>query len=206
MGIVMIKSRMVLLDIFLVFLDQILQIMNQILSHPHLIYIYLRLFLCQFLLTYFLTQLIQCPEIFLHQFFVFLILQSLVSRKGGIGVEIGVTNLVDDVFASSVQRTAELIFDQIEICVNGLLQNSAFRFNTTIHSIFFDLPHHILLIQKHSRSHMVVILFYTVLAARRLLPYTTLRRAKCCYLLPVLAFVHFIYFLLLNINYHVCVW
>ena len=199
----MIKSRMVLLDIFLVFLYQILQIMNQILSHPHLIYIYLRLFLCQFLLTYFLTQLIQSPKIFLYQFFVFLILQPLVSRKGGIGVEIWVTNLIDDIFASSVQRTAELVFDQIEICVDSLLQNSAFRFNTTIHGIFFDQPHHILLIQKHSRPHMIMILFNTVLTTRRLLPYTTFWSTKCCYLLPVLTFVHFIYFLLLNINYHV---
>ena len=206
MRIVMTECRMILLDIFLVFLYQVLQIMNQIFSHPHLIHIYLGLLLCQFLLTYFLTQLIQSPKIFLHQFFVFLVLQPFVGGKGGIGVEIGVANLVDDIFASCVQRTAELVFDQIEIGVDSFLQNSAFRFNTTIHSIFFDQPHHILLIQKHSRSHMVVILFYTVLAARRLLPYTTLRRAKCCYLLPVLAFVHFIYFLLLNINYHVCIW
>ena len=173
MRIVMTECRMILLDIFLVFLNQVLQIMNQIFSHPHLIYINLRLLLCQFLLTYFLTQLIQSPKIFLHQFFVFLILQPFVCRKGGIGVEIGVANLVDDIFASCVQRTAELVFDQVEIGVDGLLQNSAFRFNTAIHGIFFDQPHHILLIQKHSRPHMVMILFNTVLTTRRLLPYTT---------------------------------
>ena len=202
MGRIMTKSRMILLYTLLILLDNILQVMNQILSHSHLTHIYLGLLFRQLLLTYFLTQLIQSPKVLLNKFLILLILQPLISRQSRMSIQVRIANLINNILTSRIQRSTQLIFDQIKIRINRLLQYSTLGFNTTIHGILLNKAQNVILIEEDSSPHMVMILLDTVLTTTSLLPHTALWRAEHSDLLTVLAFIHRWVFLLLNINYY----
>ena len=188
---VMRKRRVIFFDIVLILFDEVFQTSNQIFSHFHLVYINFRLLFCQVFLVYFLTQLIKNPEVLLNQLLVLFVFEAFVGRKSTVGIEVGIADLVDDVFACSIKRAAELGFDEVEICIDGLLKDPTLGFDAAVHRVLLDECRDILFVEKDSSSHMVVVLFDTGIAARGFLPDTALAGAEGGNFLPVFALVHY---------------
>lgn len=102
-------------------LEQILQIVEQLLSVFHLTHVYLGLFSGQLLFVELLRQLVKDFKVFLDQLFVLLVLEPLVSRQRVIAVQVGIPDLVYYVFANDVHRATQLCLDQREVAEYRLL-------------------------------------------------------------------------------------
>jgi hypothetical protein len=127
----------------------------------------------------------------LYQFFVFFILEPLIRGESIIAIEIGVADLVDNIFADNIDRGCNLIFDEIEVAVYGFLKQSALGLDAAIHCVFFHKRDDLILGQKNSWSHMVVVFFHADVATCCLLPNATVGCAESCYLLTVLTLIHY---------------
>ena len=192
------EGWVIFFDAFLILFEKVFKVMNEIFGHSHLTDVYFGLFTCKIFLVDFLAQFIECSKVFLNKFLVFLILEAFVGGQGRMSVQIGVTNLVDDIFAGSIERCTKFVFQQIEISINSLLEDSTFRLYATIHCVFPYKSQNLFLIQKHGCPHVIVILLQAVLTSCCFFPNAALRCAKHSYFLPVLTLVHYSSIILCN--------
>jgi hypothetical protein len=86
--------------------------------------------------VYLLRDFIEVFKLLLNQFLIFLVFQALISRKSIITIQIGITDLIDNILADNVDRVSNLIFDEVKVAVNRLLQKTALGFYAAVHRIF----------------------------------------------------------------------
>ena len=135
--------------------------------------------------------LVEGPELLLRNFAVLLILESLVGGEGVVGVEEGVPDLIDDIFAGEVERVGQLGLDLVEVVVDRLLEQPALRLYGTLHCELADEGEDLLLGQVQDTAEVVVVAAQALLTPAALFRLAVLGSAKKCYALTVLTFVHF---------------
>ena len=106
----------------------------------------------------------------MDEFFVFFVFEAFVGGKSVIGVEVGVADLVDDVFADEVYGIGEFALDLVEVTVNRLLQQSTLGLDGVVYRILAHQPYDFLFAQEDSRTHVVMILFNAEITAPCLSP------------------------------------
>lgn len=105
-------------------------------------------------------------------------------------VEVGVTDLVYYVLAGSVQRCRQLVLQQVEVSVDGLLQHPALWLDGVVHGVLLYDGNYLLLPQKDCGPHVVVVFLHAGLTAGSFFPDAAVRGAEQCNFLSVLALVH----------------
>ena len=105
--------------------------------------------------------------------------------------KVGMTDLVDDVHASVVNKRYKLSLKQIEVIKNCLLQASTFWLSDRIDIKFFYQTLSLLFADKYRGPHMIMILFYASVTTTSLFPHTAFTSTKSCNFFAVLTFRHF---------------
>lgn len=73
----------------------------------------------------------------MKKFFILFVFKAFICRECIVAIEIGVSDLVDDVLANDIDRSCDLIFDEVKVAVYCFLKKSAFWLYATIHSVLF---------------------------------------------------------------------
>jgi len=185
---------MILFHTYLILFKRIFKYIHQLRSTLQLLNIDFGLLTCNLFVTYFLTQFVKIFEILLPKFSILLVFQSSISSKGVNSIEIGITDMVYQIFTNNVNRIRDLCLNCSKIAINSLLQHATFRFWLTLDSKLLENGANILFIEENSGSHMIMILLDTNLTARRFFPNTAVRSTEIVYFLTMFTLIHFSFY------------
>ena len=133
-----------------------------------------RLILSQVFIIQFNRKLIKRTKFFLANLLVLLVFKAFIIRQRVIRIQKRVSYLINNILAHKIDRVVDFVLNKVEVVINCLLKQSAFRFNAVVELVFLNLNLYLILADKNCGTHVIMIFSHTKLTPSWLFPCTAL--------------------------------
>ncbi len=98
--------------------------------------------------------------------------------------------MIDYVFADEINGVIDLVFDETEVIIDGLLEYSTFGLDSMVQLVLFDKILNLILSHEDGWTDVIVVFFDTGFAASQFFAGAAVGSAEDSYFIAVFAFIH----------------